>query len=184
MAPSTATRPRTSRGQATRRRIVETAANLIFDQGISSTTLDSLDSWENLHGWPDMFVRLHAERPCSGGCPIGSLAAEIVDKDEQARLDLVHAFDRWQSYLRRGFHTLQARRAAGGRGRRGHHHRHHGRDRGRLAALPDQAGGVGLMLTQLIKARGGMVIGLVSRAEKVDLAREAGADHGKLLLVP
>ncbi|GAB7051280.1 quinone oxidoreductase [Catenuloplanes indicus JCM 9534] len=37
------------------------------------------------------------------------------------------------------------------------------------------AGGVGLMLTQLIKARGGTVIGLVSRPEKVPVASRA--DH-------
>lgn len=39
------------------------------------------------------------------------------------------------------------------------------------------AGGVGLLLTQMIKARGGRVIGLVSRAEKAATAEEAGADH-------
>lgn len=39
------------------------------------------------------------------------------------------------------------------------------------------AGGVGLMVTQMTKARGGTVIGLVSREEKVAVAKEAGADH-------
>lgn len=39
------------------------------------------------------------------------------------------------------------------------------------------AGGVGLLLTQLAKARGGKVIGTVSTAEKEALAREAGADE-------
>lgn len=39
------------------------------------------------------------------------------------------------------------------------------------------AGGVGLLLTQLVKARGGTVIGTVSTAEKEALAREAGADE-------
>ncbi|WP_290052169.1 quinone oxidoreductase family protein [Amycolatopsis solani] len=39
------------------------------------------------------------------------------------------------------------------------------------------AGGVGLLLTQLIKARGGTVIGLVSRPEKAGIATAAGADH-------
>lgn len=39
------------------------------------------------------------------------------------------------------------------------------------------AGGVGLLLVQLAKARGGKVIGTVSTAEKEDLAREAGADE-------
>jgi NADPH2:quinone reductase len=39
------------------------------------------------------------------------------------------------------------------------------------------AGGVGLLLTQLAKLRGGRVIGTTSTAEKAALAREAGADE-------
>lgn len=39
------------------------------------------------------------------------------------------------------------------------------------------AGGMGLILTQLIKLRGARVIGTVSTAEKERLAREAGADE-------
>ncbi|HET6501020.1 MAG TPA: quinone oxidoreductase [Amycolatopsis sp.] len=39
------------------------------------------------------------------------------------------------------------------------------------------AGGVGLLLVQLAKARGARVIGTVSTAEKEKLAREAGADE-------
>lgn len=39
------------------------------------------------------------------------------------------------------------------------------------------AGGVGLLLTQLVKARGGRVIATVSTAEKERLARAAGADE-------
>ncbi len=39
------------------------------------------------------------------------------------------------------------------------------------------AGGVGLLLTQIVKSRGGRVIATTSTAEKADLAREAGADE-------
>jgi NADPH2:quinone reductase len=39
------------------------------------------------------------------------------------------------------------------------------------------AGGVGLLLTQLVKLRGGTVIGTTSSEEKAELARQAGADH-------
>lgn len=48
---------------------------------------------------------------------------------------------------------------------------------GDVTVVHAAAGGVGLMLTQLIKARGGTVIGLVSRPEKVDIVKTAGADH-------
>jgi NADPH2:quinone reductase len=39
------------------------------------------------------------------------------------------------------------------------------------------AGGVGLLLTQIVKLRGGVVIATASSDEKRALAREAGADH-------
>ncbi|HEY0189205.1 MAG TPA: quinone oxidoreductase [Cellulomonas sp.] len=39
------------------------------------------------------------------------------------------------------------------------------------------AGGVGRLLTQVAKIRGGVVIGTVSTPEKAAVAREAGADH-------
>jgi NADPH2:quinone reductase len=48
---------------------------------------------------------------------------------------------------------------------------------GDTAFVHAAAGGVGLLLTQIIKLRGGHVIGRVSSAEKAVVASEAGADH-------
>jgi len=48
---------------------------------------------------------------------------------------------------------------------------------GQVTLVHAAAGGVGRNLTQLIRARGGTVIGLVSGEAKADVAREAGADH-------
>ena len=48
---------------------------------------------------------------------------------------------------------------------------------GDTALVHAAAGGMGLLLTQLVKARGGNVIGTVSTGEKERLAREAGADE-------
>jgi NADPH:quinone reductase len=39
------------------------------------------------------------------------------------------------------------------------------------------AGGVGLLLTQMVKMRGGIVVAVTSTAAKAELARQAGADH-------
>jgi len=49
--------------------------------------------------------------------------------------------------------------------------------KGDTALVHAAAGGMGLLLTQLVKARGGRVIGTVSTAEKESLARSAGADE-------
>jgi NADPH2:quinone reductase len=48
---------------------------------------------------------------------------------------------------------------------------------GDIALVHAAAGGVGLLLTQIIKIRGGRVIGRVSIAAKAAIATEAGADH-------
>lgn len=48
---------------------------------------------------------------------------------------------------------------------------------GEIALVHAAAGGLGLLLTQIIKLRGGKVIGRVSHPDKVAIAREAGADH-------
>ncbi|HWW55611.1 MAG TPA: quinone oxidoreductase [Sphingopyxis sp.] len=48
---------------------------------------------------------------------------------------------------------------------------------GDVALVHAAAGGLGLLLTQLVKLRGGTVIGRVSSTAKADVARSAGADH-------
>jgi len=48
---------------------------------------------------------------------------------------------------------------------------------GDIAFVHAASGGLGLLLTQIIKLRGGHVIGRVSSEEKVVAARQAGADH-------
>jgi len=46
-----------------------------------------------------------------------------------------------------------------------------------VAVVHAAAGGVGLLLTQMIKRRGGIVVATTSSAGKADLARQAGADQ-------
>jgi len=67
---------------------------------------------------------------------------------------------------------------------------------GDVAVVHAAAGGVGLLLTQIVRVRGGMVVATTSGGEKANLARDAGAPAvahedlaarrttGKLLLTP
>lgn len=48
---------------------------------------------------------------------------------------------------------------------------------GDIALIHAAAGGLGLLLTQIVKLRGGQVIGRVSSADKAAVAKAAGADH-------
>jgi NADPH:quinone reductase len=56
-------------------------------------------------------------------------------------------------------------------------HSTHRIEPGETAVVHAAAGGVGLLLTQLVKVRGGRVIATVSTPEKAELARGAGADE-------
>jgi NADPH2:quinone reductase len=49
--------------------------------------------------------------------------------------------------------------------------------KGDVVVVHAAAGGVGLFLTQVVKIRGGVVVGTVSTPEKAELARTVGADH-------
>lgn len=145
--------PKTPKGRATRARIVDAAATLVFQVGVARTSLDDvgaaarvgksqiyhyfadkssligevvarqtltvlagqepylsrLDSWESWTGWRDQLVREQRENGCTGGCPLGSIANEIADSDEDTRVALVDGFDRWELAFRNGI--LAMRRA-------------------------------------------------------------------------
>lgn len=77
--------------------------------GAQQPLLTHLDSWENLARWCDLLIAIQEQRQCVGGCPVGSLASELADQDEEARLALVHSFDQWEQYLFEGFTYMQER---------------------------------------------------------------------------
>jgi TetR/AcrR family transcriptional regulator, transcriptional repressor for nem operon len=71
--------------------------------------LDELDSFEALDRWRDLLIDLQEQRHCVGGCPIGSIAAELADNDPRARADLVDSFERWEAPIRAGLARMRAR---------------------------------------------------------------------------
>ncbi|MBA8794113.1 AcrR family transcriptional regulator [Friedmanniella endophytica] len=71
--------------------------------------LDALDSFDALARWRDRLVTLQRSRHCAGGCPIGSIAAEIADDDPEARADLVESFEQWESPIRSGLASMRER---------------------------------------------------------------------------
>ncbi len=71
--------------------------------------LDELDSFTALERWRDLLVGLQEKQHCVGGCPIGSIAAEIADQDPDARADLAAGFERWEAPIRAGLARMRAR---------------------------------------------------------------------------
>jgi AcrR family transcriptional regulator len=135
--------PATSKGVATRRRIVDAACDLVFERGVLGVTLDEIlsatgtsksqlyhyfadrsdliravvarqgervldlqrpvlgavDGWEALGRWRDFVVGVVEGLGCRGGCPVGSLADELAELDERARIEAASVFARWQALL-------------------------------------------------------------------------------------
>jgi AcrR family transcriptional regulator len=69
--------------------------------------LDNLDSFAALEQWRDMLVGFQEQRHCAGGCPIGSIAAELADDDPGAREDLAAGFERWEAPIRAGLARMR-----------------------------------------------------------------------------
>jgi len=71
--------------------------------------LDELDSFDAFERWRDLLIDLQDQRHCAGGCPIGSIAAEIADDDPDARVDLAAGFERWEAPIRAGLARMRDR---------------------------------------------------------------------------
>jgi len=133
----------TSRGAATKARIIEAANQLMFERGVALTTLadvrtasatsksqlyqhfadknvlvreviefraeallaqqrrrlEKVDSLRGLELWRDEMVERNALRDGAYGCPLGSIANEIADHDEDTRRIIATHFDEWLQML-------------------------------------------------------------------------------------
>jgi TetR/AcrR family transcriptional regulator, transcriptional repressor for nem operon len=71
--------------------------------------LADLSSWTAIAAWFDDLVELQVARQAVGGCPIGSLAGELAERDDLARRELAAGFERWEAPLRRGLESMRAK---------------------------------------------------------------------------
>ena len=70
--------------------------------------LDEIDSLADIRRWFDWLIDQNEMLSCPG-CPLGTLASELADCDEAARVDLTHGFDVWMGYIVDGLARMQAR---------------------------------------------------------------------------
>jgi TetR/AcrR family transcriptional repressor of nem operon len=71
--------------------------------------LEQLSSLQGLRRWRDAVVRFVDERHGAHGCEIGSLASELTDQSEPARILINATFQNWESYLAAGIRRMQDR---------------------------------------------------------------------------
>jgi TetR/AcrR family transcriptional repressor of nem operon len=76
--------------------------------GTHEELLRKLNSPAGLRRWRDAVVELTGQTNCAGGCPLGSLAAELAETP-RTRTALAESFARWASYFENAFARMQSR---------------------------------------------------------------------------
>ena len=89
------------------RAVVTATTDAVLDAQVDH--LGRLDSFSAIESWFDALVDLQWSRQARGGCPIGSLAGQLAEQDEGARLAIAEGFDRWEAPLARGLTAMQWR---------------------------------------------------------------------------
>jgi len=77
--------------------------------GVQADALAACDSLAGIERYMDALVAFQVQQHARGGCPIGSLAGQLAERDEGARLALGDGFERWESELRNGLEAIGAR---------------------------------------------------------------------------
>ena len=93
--------------QALVRAVIDYQADAVLDAQVDH--LDHLDTVAGLRAWRDFIVDHQRRLGCRGGCPIGSLGAEVAETDEAARVVAARALRRWETRIRDGFQVMHAR---------------------------------------------------------------------------
>jgi AcrR family transcriptional regulator len=70
--------------------------------------LRRLSSFRGLERWRDAIVQRNALRNGAYGCPLGSLASELSDQNEDARKTLAKVFETWEKLLAAGLERMRA----------------------------------------------------------------------------
>ena len=71
--------------------------------------LDHLDTVPGLRAWRDLLVEHQRTLQCRGGCPLGTLGAEVAEIDDAARMAVARGFSRWEARIRDGLQAMHAR---------------------------------------------------------------------------
>jgi AcrR family transcriptional regulator len=69
--------------------------------------IDQLDSWASWQRWRDAVVGHYSCQPY-WGCPIGTLAHELLSNDPEWGAQVASVMDRWRGYLAAGLHRMRA----------------------------------------------------------------------------
>ncbi|SPT63818.1 Bacterial regulatory proteins, tetR family [Actinomadura madurae] len=87
------------------RAVVQLRAEEIMER--EHAALQRLRSFNGLVRWRDAIVQRNALQKGAYGCLLGSIAGEVSDQDEIARLALAKAFEEWENLIEAGLRRMQ-----------------------------------------------------------------------------
>jgi AcrR family transcriptional regulator len=139
--------------QALVRAVIDHQADAIL--ATQGTYLDHLDTMAGLRAWRDLLVGHQRTLECRGGCPLGTLGAEIAEIDDVARMAVARGFGRWEARIRDGLRAMHAR-----------------------GDLPADANPDDLALATLAALQGGLLLAQVQRETRpLEVALDAMLDR-------
>jgi AcrR family transcriptional regulator len=139
--------------QALVRAVIDHQADAVLDA--QGTHLDHLDTVGGLRAWRDLLVGHQRTLECRGGCPLGTLGAELAEIDDVARMAVARGFGRWEAGIRAGLRAMH--------------------DRGELPADADPDD---LALATLAALQGGLLLAQVQRDPRpLEVALDAMIDR-------
>ncbi|MDP8900893.1 MAG: TetR/AcrR family transcriptional regulator [Actinomycetota bacterium] len=87
--------------------LVEAVLHLQLDRVLRDQKRFDIGTWDGIQAWLDSMLAQQESRGFSGGCPVGSLVAEVADQDDRLRTVAAAAFARWEGQLAAGLRALQ-----------------------------------------------------------------------------
>ena len=119
--------------------------------------LGQLNTIAGLRKWRDVLVALQGRLQCQGGCPIGTIGAQVSEVDPAARAEVAIGMARWEDAIRVGLTDMHAR--------------------GVLRADPAR-----LATAMLAALQGGLSLTQIRRStEPLEAALDAMIDHVEML---
>lgn len=79
-----------------------------LEQVLQEQSLFQLDTWEGISAWFQAMVDMQQNQRGYRGCPLGSIASELLDQGDLLRSRAADAFTRWEYFLGDGLRVMQA----------------------------------------------------------------------------
>jgi len=92
---------------ATKEELVAEVLRHQLEQVLEEQSVFRLDTLDDIRAWLEALVGMHESRRRFRGCPLGSIASEVIDSDP-LRARAAEAFSRWESSLANGLRTMLA----------------------------------------------------------------------------